>query len=415
MTLERTGREISKCARCGSCRSVCPLLSIDHSEAAVARGKVEVIKKVREGSLGASDDIYGSFLDNCLLCGRCEVKCPNKVNTFDLFTWERNMVARGKGIPREKKALLAGLSLSPPLGRGAARLGKGIISLLAARVPTSSGLYYRIPSWFGKEDRYVPEIPSQSFLHSHGKGGRSLPENGSSLLFAGCVYNYLFPEVLERVCSSHPASIEVPVEQECCGLPALASGDMEGAAERAMRNISLFSHLDREKVVFPCASCLYMVKEVYPRLVEGTEVYREALLLSDRCIDYESYILGERGGNLKGDVFYSDSKVSYHIPCHSLSVPGAVESSEKLLRVLLGDRYLPMKGAELCCGFGGTFNITHHDKSVRMGLRKIALAEESGTQVIATSCSGCLLHIRESVARAGSSIKVVHVGDIIGN
>jgi Fe-S oxidoreductase len=104
--------------------------------------------------------------------------------------------------------------------------------------------------------------------------------------------------------------------------------------------------------------------------------------------------------------------VSYHRPCHLASIPGAVERAESLLRRVLGEKFKPMKGADRCCGFGGTFKMVDYEKSRDMGTSKIKCAEESETDIVATSCSGCIHHLKESAARSNSRIQVLHTSEL---
>jgi len=182
---------------------------------------------------------------------------------------------------------------------------------------------------------------------------------------------------------------------------------------RGRETITLFSGIKEGAIVFPCASCLHMVKEVYPKLFEGSGMEKDVRDLGERSIDFESYLCASEKDVPVGKALREGCTISYHRPCHSLSIPGAVKSAEDLLKGLFPERFISMEGADICCGFGGTFNITNREKSIRMGEEKIRLAEKSGTEIIATSCSGCLTHLRESAARRGSKIHVVHVGELL--
>jgi glycolate oxidase iron-sulfur subunit len=72
-----------------------------------------------------------------------------------------------------------------------------------------------------------------------------------------------------------------------------------------------------------------------------------------------------------------------------------------------------MNGADLCCGYGGTFNIRDYPTSARIGENKISLAAREGTRVISTACSGCVLQLRDMAARTDPSLKVVHIAELV--
>jgi glycolate oxidase iron-sulfur subunit len=79
----------------------------------------------------------------------------------------------------------------------------------------------------------------------------------------------------------------------------------------------------------------------------------------------------------------------------------------------VGDSFAEMKGADLCCGYGGTFNIRDYPTSARIGQNKVSVAAEGGTAVIATACSGCILQMRDMAARTDPSLRVVHLAELV--
>jgi glycolate oxidase iron-sulfur subunit len=417
MREEKIKEQIRKCAKCGACRSVCPLVEVDQMETAVARGKIEVIRRDLGGELSATDAAIREFLDNCLLCGRCENRCPNQVKTVQIFSHARaNHTSYGEMF-FGKKALVKSLGLSSSSIKAASLVGKGLLSILTEKIPSSSGIFYRFPTLTQKEGRMFPEIPRQSFLDLRGKSIHDFAGQEADLLFTGCLFNYIYPSVLEKTHGTITGDGEgktfgAPAEQNCCGLPALGAGDLKGAMELGEKNIKLFQQVRKGTIVFPCGSCFYMVKKVYPDLFAGTELHGPSLDLADRCRDYESYLVDLAVRNLKPSPACEGQTVAYHRPCHLVSIPGAIERAEFLLSGVLGERFVAMKGADKCCGFGGTFNLVKYQKSINMGLSKVKLAEESGADILATSCSGCINHLSESVARSRSRIRVMHVGEL---
>jgi glycolate oxidase iron-sulfur subunit len=72
-----------------------------------------------------------------------------------------------------------------------------------------------------------------------------------------------------------------------------------------------------------------------------------------------------------------------------------------------------MKGADLCCGYGGTFNVRDYPTSARIGENKISRAAHGGVRVISTACSGCILQMRDMAARTRPSLRVVHIAELV--
>jgi glycolate oxidase iron-sulfur subunit len=72
-----------------------------------------------------------------------------------------------------------------------------------------------------------------------------------------------------------------------------------------------------------------------------------------------------------------------------------------------------MAGADLCCGYGGTFNVRDYPTSSRIGENKVTVAARGGTKVISTACSGCVLQMRDMAARTDPALRVVHIAELV--
>ena len=71
-----------------------------------------------------------------------------------------------------------------------------------------------------------------------------------------------------------------------------------------------------------------------------------------------------------------------------------------------------MAEADRCCGMGGSFNLQHYDISAAIGKRKRENIEQSGCEVVATSCPACMLQITDMLSQAGDRIQVKHTIEI---
>lgn len=68
-----------------------------------------------------------------------------------------------------------------------------------------------------------------------------------------------------------------------------------------------------------------------------------------------------------------------------------------------------MEGAQLCCGFGGTFSAYHEELSYAISQRKIDGIKNSSAQIIATSCPGCMIQLQDLCNRNGLDVQVIHL------
>ena len=403
------------CAKCGTCRTVCTLYPERKAEISVARGKVALVDAAISGLDGNAEALQEALSD-CLLCGRCERACPNQVRVEEIIMKGRADLAEEMGIPAWKQVVFGRVMPSAAAKNAALTAAASAQKLFLRKVPTGSGLHYRFPEKFGWEGRTVPALPGTSFLGSLAPGEAV---RGEVILFVGCVFDYVFPQVGRAAYETLRLSgkkISVFRDAACCGLPALVSGDKASALRCVEENIGRLSAASPERIVFPCGSCLLMFRRnVLSFLPKGHPLYGQAVRVADLCEDYASFLLetgvlsrlpdppkGEKAG-----------RIGCHDRCHLYGTLGKGGEGREVLRRAVGDSFAEMKGADLCCGYGGTFNIRDYPTSARIGQNKVSVAAEGGTAVIATACSGCILQMRDMAARTDPSLRVVHLAELV--
>jgi len=407
------GMLTAACAKCGSCRTVCTLYPERRSESSVARGKIALVEAGIRGDAGSAEALQEALAD-CLLCGRCERSCPNQVPVEELLMKGRAALAEEVGIPAWKR-VLSGAITGSPAAKDAARLaGAAGQRLLLRRVPTASGLHYRFPEVFGLSGRTLPALPGDSLT------GARLPgeaERGEVTLFVGCVFDHVLPEVgraaFETIRSAG-RSVSLYRGGACCGLPAMVSGDRAAALKSVEGNIRHLSDAGDGKIVFPCGSCLVMFRRnLFHLLGEDHPLRPAAEQVAARCEDYAGYLLSTGiPGRVPGNVRFA-GPIGYHDPCHLSGTLGKGEEARELLRRSAGGAFREMEGADLCCGYGGTFNVRDYPTSGRIGENKVRIAARGGTAVIATACSGCILQLRDMAARAAPELRVAHLAELV--
>jgi len=405
----------ASCVKCGACRTVCTLYPERKTEVSVARGKVSLVEAAAAG-LDGSPEALQEALSDCLLCGKCERECPNEVAVEEIIMKGRADLAEKLGIPAWKQVVF-GRVMPSVTARNAVRAAASTAQrLFLRRVPTGSGLHYRFPEAFGLPERTVPALPGESFLGSLAPGEAV---RGEVILFVGCVFDHVFPQAGRAAYDTLRLSgrgISVFRDAACCGLPALGSGDRLSALRCVEENVRRLSDASPERIVFPCGSCLVMFRRnMLFLLPEDHPLRGDAVRVADRCVDYASFLL-ETGvlsrlpDRPKGEWI---GKVGYHDPCHLSGTLGKGPEAREVLRRTVGDSYSDLPGAELCCGYGGTFNIRDYPTSTKIGRNKVSVAAGGGTAVIATACSGCILQMRDMGARTDPSLRVVHLAELV--
>lgn len=401
------------CVKCGTCRTVCTLYPERRAEPAVARGKIALLEASARGNGGSAERLQEALAD-CLLCGRCERACPSQVPVEEILMKGRAALAEELGIPAWKRVLF-GKGIGSSAAKGAARLaGAAGQRLLLRRIPTASGLHYRFPEAFGHPGRTLPAFPRRSLT------GFRLPgeaERGEVILFAGCVFDHVLPEVGRAAFETirrTGRSVSIYRGGACCGLPAMVSGDRAAALHSAEENIRHLAGSGTGKIVFPCGSCLLMFRRnLFSLLGEDHPLREAAERVAARCEDYAGYLLSTDAlSRVPADVRFPET-VGYHDPCHLTGTLGRGEEAREILRRSAGGSFREMEGASLCCGYGGTFNIRDYRTSGRIGENKVRIAERGGTSVIATACSGCILQLRDMAARTAPGLRVAHLAELV--
>jgi L-lactate dehydrogenase complex protein LldE len=72
-----------------------------------------------------------------------------------------------------------------------------------------------------------------------------------------------------------------------------------------------------------------------------------------------------------------------------------------------------MERSDLCCGFGGAFAVKMSELSEAMLDDKLRYAEATGADVITATDCGCLMHLGGALSRRGSSLRAVHIAEIL--
>ncbi len=218
-------------------------------------------------------------------------------------------------------------------------------------------------------------------------------------LFVTCIGDMLFPEagratveVLERL--GH--EVVFPAEQTCCGQMHLNSGYRREAERLGERFRSVFDGYD--VVVAPSSSCVGHV--------------REFLGLAD-VFELSELLVAKLGVEDVGASF--PARVAYHPTCHSLRVTRVGDAPRRLLGKVRGLELVEIADADECCGFGGTFAIKNAETSSAMLADKCAALEASGAEVCTALDGSCLLQIGGGLSRRGSTVRPLHMAEILAS
>jgi L-lactate dehydrogenase complex protein LldE len=232
-------------------------------------------------------------------------------------------------------------------------------------------------------------------------------------LFVTCLVDLFRPTVgfaAVKLLEQAGCAVEVPRAQTCCGQPAYNSGDRVDAKAIALQVFDAFVGYDY--VVAPSGSCAGMIRQHYPELFAGDPVnLPRAQELARHTWELTSFLVDVCG--MRAVTARWDREVTYHDACSGLRELGVKLQPRHLLASVAGLRLRELPGAEVCCGFGGTFCIKYPDISDKMVTDKEADIVATGAAAVLAGDLGCLLNMAGKLHRQGRRIEVRHVAEVL--
>ena len=231
-------------------------------------------------------------------------------------------------------------------------------------------------------------------------------------LMITCLGDMLFPEVgvsIVRLLRALGVTVEFPPGQTCCGLPLFNSGYHAEAAGVARRLVEIFK--DADHVVVPSGSCAWMVKHEVPGLLKGTPLAAEARRLADRTWELSQFLV-----RVVGRTSFTSrvrGRVTYHDSCHLLRGLHESAAPREILANLDGVGVVELPGHDECCGFGGSFSVRLPEISSAILDKKLANVEATGAACVVACDAGCLMQMAGGLTRRKSSVRAVHLAELL--
>jgi L-lactate dehydrogenase complex protein LldE len=232
-------------------------------------------------------------------------------------------------------------------------------------------------------------------------------------LFVTCLVDLFRPTVgfaAVKLLEDAGCTVEVPRRQTCCGQPAYNSGDRADAEAIALQVFDAFAGYDY--VVAPSGSCAGMLRVHYTELfADDSENLPRAQELAERSWELVSFLVDVCG--MQAVAANWQRRVTYHDACSGLRELGVKLQPRQLLASVSGLRLAELPGAEVCCGFGGTFCVKYPEISDKMVTDKAADIAGTGAQAVLSGDMGCLLNIAGKLYRQGRLVEVRHVAEVL--
>lgn len=238
-------------------------------------------------------------------------------------------------------------------------------------------------------------------------------KNKTITLFIQCLVDSMYPEVgqaMVHLFEKLGISVDIPLDQTCCGQPAFNSGYRKEAKTAARRFIEIFENA--KTIVCPSGSCVDMVKHQYPGLFKDGSLWQErAKKVSAKTFELTQYLVDILGVEDVGARF--QGKVTYHDSCHLLRNLGVADQPRKLIANVRDTRLIEMKNSEKCCGFGGTFSVKYPDISTAILEEKVDNIMATGVDAVVGCDISCLMNIQGMLSRRNSHIRIMHIAELL--
>jgi L-lactate dehydrogenase complex protein LldE len=232
-----------------------------------------------------------------------------------------------------------------------------------------------------------------------------------------CIGDAMFPDAVRarvRLLRRLGVSVEVPEAQTCCGQPMVNTGYLDDAVPLVRNFVSAFEGF--EHVVVPSGSCAGSVRHQHGLVAarSGDAGLVDAVArTSPGTLELSEFLVDVLGVVDGGASF--PHRVTYHPTCHSLRMLRVGDRPTRLLAAVAGIDLVPLRRAEECCGFGGTFAVKNCETSVAMGSDKAAHVRETGAEVLVAGDASCLMHVGGLLSRQRAGIRTMHLAEVLAS
>ncbi len=380
---------VDRCIGVGRCVSrqgstlMCPSYRATGREQDSTRGRARLLQEMLAGSLSAKG--WGSTevrdaLDLCLSCKGCVSECPTGVDMASYKSEFLHHYYQGRRRPRSHHSLGAlprWLRMSwrmAPLAN--ALLRHGATRRMFAAVAGIS------------RERPIPPLARVPFTRGHDPASvRTSGERGHITLWPDTFTNYLSPEVghaAVKVAAAAGYAVDVPVEQVCCALTWVTTGQLDTARSVLRRTLDAVSLGGDDPVVVLEPSCAASLRIDLPELLPDDP---RAAALAARVTTFGE--LMDRSGFQVPGAPLADVLPAVSQPhCHQQAVLGTDADARVLAR-----NGIPV-GQTLagCCGLAGNFGAEPGHEAISRQVAELALvpaleAADPGTPFLADGFS----------------------------
>jgi glycolate oxidase iron-sulfur subunit len=410
-----------KCVRCGFCLDACPTYRITGTETLSPRGRIRLMTSVMTGETPLTQEIIAS-IDACLGCRACETACPSGVSYGRIVEHFRTRIEESGERPRltqdAKRGIIASMR-SPTVFAASLKASRAYAALTHAASDSADGPTIPAPvahalSGQSPSATVMPDTPDQVAVGSLPTFSPAIGERRFTVcMLQGCVMRVLYHTTnmaTIRVLQRAGCDVICPPDLGCCGALDFHAGYHASGVARAAAILATLRNMRFDAFVINSAGCGSTVREYGTLLGDEPVLAGEAAALASKARDVSEF-LDEIG--IPGSPGRFEAVVTYHDACHLAHGQGITAAPRRLLQSVPGIELVPLRESDMCCGSAGTYNLTQPEMARRLLDRKVDNIIATGAQVVAMGNPGCMAWIARGLKDRHSSIRVMHVVEIL--
>ena len=397
------------CHGCRRCVSLCQSFpNLFDLVDATADGEVHGVKKAD----------YWRVVDQCYLCDLCYMtKCPYTPP----HPWQLDfphLMLRAKAIKFKNGQVGAREKFLASTDVHGQFAGIPIVVEVVNRINGTQTARAVMNSQLGVHpDAWMPALARQRFrwgramnnpAHTVVNGQRT---PGKVAIFATCYINYNEPGIgadLVKLLDHNEIPYEIVTKEQCCGMPKLELGDLQGVADAKAANIPVLARYAKEgwAIVTAVPSCTLMFKQELPLMFPDDA---DVQAVKDAMFDpFEYLVARHKDGLLKLDFKAALGKVSYHIPCHG-RVQKIGKKTEEMFKLIGQTVQVTLNTVERCSGHAGTYGVktATHPVAMKIGKPVFKSMAKDEPDYIGSDCPMAGHHIAQGMQQAGTPAKAL--------
>jgi glycerol-3-phosphate dehydrogenase subunit C len=324
---------------------------------------------------GVDKKDYWKVVDQCYMCDLCYMtKCPYTPPHEWNLDFPHTML-RAKAIQFKKGEVKASAKFLASTDTHGSFAGIPVVVQAANAMNRSKPVRALMEKALDVDrNAWLPELARTKFRASVPHHAEQAPVQdgertpGKVAIFATCYVNYNEPGIghdLLKILQHNNVPYVIVEKEQCCGMPKLELGDLDGVAKSQRANIPVLARYAKEgyAILSAVPSCTLMFKQEIPLMFPDDA---DTQLVKAAMWDPFEYLMArKRDGLLNTEFPKALGNVSYQIPCHG-RVQNIGRKTEEMLKLIPETQ---LNTIERCSGHAGTYGVKkdHHQMAMKIG------------------------------------------------